>query len=489
MTNQASTFAPISHNNMQNLPVSPFLQRVEAEILSRRLLTGGKQFLVGVSGGVDSMVLLFILHTLSAKHHWKITVAHFNHHLRARASSADENLVISTAESWGLPLVIEHGEVKKVAALSKISVEMAARKLRHEFFARVARTGRFSGVALAHHADDQVELFFLRLLRGAGGAGLAGMKYRSTSPADEKTTLIRPMLDFPKTEILTFAKANKISFREDQSNFSCDFLRNRIRNHLLPLLRNEYQPGLTNTVLRTMAITRAEAELADEVASNWLASQNPATPVPGKTEFCNLPTAVQRKVLLGQLTAQGFVSDFDLIEKLRAMPEQTVSIGPALWVSRDEFGKVKSQGNVVENFNFKRQELKLQGKGGNFRFGRKVFSWSYQNILSGKSWQPVARCPQVEEFDANKVGSEITLRYWRAGDRFQPMGLPSAVKLQDLFMNAKIPAARRRSLILAATAAGEIFWVENLRIGENFKLTPETQSKLIWQWRPDSGKR
>src|SRR5262249_60947824 len=105
-------------------------------------------------------------------------------------------------------------------AQSKLSVEMAARKLRHEFLARTAREQNFSTVALAHHADDQVELFFLRLLRGAGGEGLAGMKWRSPSPADQGISLIRPLLDFSKAELLAFTRLNKIRFRDDATNWS-----------------------------------------------------------------------------------------------------------------------------------------------------------------------------------------------------------------------------------------------------------------------------
>ena len=138
---------------------------------------------------------------LRSKHRWKITVAHFNHQLRGRASDADEQLVRKTAARLKLPFVVGRADVKQFAAQSKVSVEMAARKLRHDFFARAARKRKISTVALAHHADDQVELFFLRLLRGAGGEGLAGMKWRSPSPADTKITLVRPLLDFSKRNL------------------------------------------------------------------------------------------------------------------------------------------------------------------------------------------------------------------------------------------------------------------------------------------------
>ena len=147
---------------------------------------------------------------------------------------------------------------------------MAARKLRHEFYVRAARERNISVVALAHHADDQVELFFLRLLRGAGSEGLAGMKWCSSSPADMKITLVRPMLDAAKADLRDFARENKVRFREDATNASLDLPRNRVRNELLPLLRRRYQPALTRTILRLMELVGAEVEVVGETARRWL---------------------------------------------------------------------------------------------------------------------------------------------------------------------------------------------------------------------------
>jgi len=163
--------------------VTDLLQRVEENIQNRRLLERGQTILVAVSGGLDSMALLHSLHKLSSRHQWKLTIAHFNHQLRGRSSDADEKLVRKTAAAMRLPFVAGRANVKEFAQQSKTSVEMAARKLRHDFFARVARERKIRVVALAHHADDQVELFFLRILRGAGGEGLAGMKNHARSSA------------------------------------------------------------------------------------------------------------------------------------------------------------------------------------------------------------------------------------------------------------------------------------------------------------------
>ena len=461
--------------------MSGFLQHVENAVAKRRLFARGQKILVAVSGGADSLVLLHVLDLLAKENRWEISVAHFNHRLRGRASAADEKLVRQTAKKRRLKFFVGSADVKAFAAQSKISVEMAARKLRHEFLARVAREQKISTVALAHHADDQVELFFLRLLRGAGGEGLAGMKWRSPSPADTKVWLARPLLGFSKAEILAFARAHKILFRDDATNFSSDFLRNRIRNELLPLLQKNYQPGLAKTVLRLMEITGAEAELVNEAAKAWREKSGKRKAESGKRpEFTGLPLAIQRKVLQQQLVGIGLLPDFELVEQLREMPDKPVSIAVGVLVVRDVSGKIFCRQMEAVGFNSAELKLKLSNQAGLVKFAGQKFSWVLEKMNGSPGHLP--RRLGTEFFDADKIGGEIVLRHWRAGDRFQPIGMKSAVKLQDLFVNAKIPAARRRELVLATTAAGGIFWVEGLRIGEKFKLTPGTKRQLRWNW-------
>ena len=475
-------FAPLAADakKLQAGRMGEWLQHVAAEIRKRDFPPPGEKILVAVSGGADSMVLLHVLHRLAPERRWKIIVAHFNHRLRGRASLADERLVRRTAEKYGLPFAGAGADVKEFAARSKISVEMAARKLRHEFLARLARRRKISVISLAHHADDQVELFFLRLLRGTGGTGLAGMKSLAPSPADGKLTLFRPLLDCGKAEILACARAEKIPFRDDATNFSPDFLRNRIRNELLPLLQKNYQPGLSKTVLRLMAIASAEAEFADATAQAWLSA--PADQAPARVDFSRLPVAVQRKALQQQLAARGVVSDFELIEQLRIACDKPVSIDTGVSVTRDAAGEIRIAASASAPFAQGQQTILLRGGTGRIEFGGRQFSWRQKKLAAATAWR-FGRHPVTQEFfDAEKVGSEIILRHWRAGDRFQPIGLPAATKLQDLFVNAKIPAQRRRELVLATTAAGEIFWVEGLRIGERFKLTPATRRELEWRW-------
>ena len=470
-------------------------EQVEKTIGGRGLLRRGQPVLVAVSGGVDSMVLLQLLHKLSGKNSWRLTVAHLNHRLRGRSSDADERLVLHTAKQLGLPVIVERAEVKALARAEKISIEMAARKVRHEFLARTAKRLKIRTIALAHHADDQVELFFLRLLRGSGGEGLAGMKWRNPSPADSKLELVRPLLDQPKDELRKFARENEIPFREDATNASPDILRNRIRQELLPLLRRDYQPAVDRTIARVMEIAGAESEFVGRSAAEWLAGRachsvragagtgekrRARSGAPYQTSaFDQLAVALQRRGLQTQLLEQHVTPSFDLVETLRTRPGHWVKVSPELAVSQEGDGRLRVQASrLVVTPNPAVCALDLQSGDGATKFGQVNFEW----YLMRRRQLPQPRAG-LEHFDAHKIGARITLRHWRAGDRFQPSGMKSPVKLQDLFVNAKIPRDERHGLIVATSATGEIFWVERLRIAEGFKLSAATKHCLQWQWK------
>ena len=449
------------------------LERVELSIRERKLFRRGEKVLVAVSGGLDSMVLLHVLALLAKSVGWKLVVTHFNHQLRGRSSDADERLVKEAAAKLGMAFHVGRGDVKAHSRKSGFSIEMSARELRHAFLAKVARRARCRVIALAHHADDQVELFFLRLLRGAGGEGLGGMKWESNSPADREITLVRPLLDIEKSTLAKFAKQTGISFREDSSNRCTDILRNRVRLELLPLLRQRFHPAVDKSVARVMEIVSAEAEAVSALAEGWRAKNKRAG------EFKRCSVAVQRRIIQLQLHQLGLAADFELIESLRLNPGKRVSVAPKVWIEADASGHIKKGSPLIQAFKTRSAKVQLGKNAGEIVFSDVTFSWEFGNReLHGR----LQRLPGMEMFDADKIGGKIVLRHWRAGDRFQPIGMKSAVKLQDWFTNQKIPAVRRRELIVATTERGEIFWVEGLRIGERFKLVRTTRRRLVWRW-------
>jgi tRNA(Ile)-lysidine synthase len=454
--------------------VSDFVDAVERTILARQLLRRGQSILVAVSGGLDSMVLLHVLHSLSTRNQWRLAISHFNHHLRGVESDADEQFVRNSAAKLSLAFVRGAAHAATFARRKKVSIEMAARQVRHQFLARTARRLKIGTVALAHHADDQIELFFLRLLRGASGEGLAGMRWAGPSPSDPKVQLVRPLLDQPKAALRMFAEQRGIAFREDATNAQGDFLRNRVRNKLLPLLARRYQPALARTVLRTMEVVGAEADFARKAAEKWLQRKRPAN-------FDRLHTAVQRQVIHFQLLSLGIVPDFDLIEQLRRGIEQPISIGPELAVFRDRAGRIAQRSPVQSGFQAGEAVLELNGSNGKTSFDGIEIRWEIISANKTSKRAP-AFAAGVEYFDADKVSPTVLLRHWRPGDRFQPIGLSAPVKLQDLFSNARIPRSARHQLVVATTATGELFWVEGLRIAERFKLDKRTLRRLKWRW-------
>ena len=471
-----------------------FLDIIEQSILRRRLFHDGQSILVAVSGGMDSMVLLRVLHQLSPKHHWKLAVAHLNHQLRGRSSDADERLVRQTAENLQLRAVTQRADVRKFAQGHGLSLEMAARELRHDFLARTAMRLRTASIALAHHADDQLELFFLRLFRGSGGEGLAGMKWRSPSPSDRQVELVRPLLDLPKSDLRDYAAEKHIHFREDTSNACLDFQRNRIRHELLPLLRRKYQPALHKTVPRLMEIVGSEAEFVTQAARNSLPAalrtEGPSAIEPRpSTPFDALPVAVQRRSIQLQLLGLGFDADYELIEILRMAPEQpvgipnrTAAVAPAVgqYVVRSLAGLVQVRPHPVAVFQTDSLELELVGGQGRVVFDGVRISWRRESKRGNHLPKGASG---FELFDAEKVGSRVLLRHWQRGDRFQPIGSPNSVKLQDFFTNEKVPRAQRHQLVVAIAENTGLFWVEGLRISERFKLTEYTKRRLQWRWK------
>jgi tRNA(Ile)-lysidine synthase len=239
----------------------PLLQRIRAEL---KFLSPRKKLIVAVSGGADSVALL---HLLLEAGYRNLVVAHFNHRLRSKASEGDAAFVEKLAAKLDLPCEIGEGDVRKLAASRKCSLETAAREARYSFLAAVAKKHRARMVVLAHHGDDQVETCLFNFLRGSGIAGLSGMKPRSTRTIGGiGMELLRPLLPIPKVELLGYLKERKIRFREDATNEVADASRNKLRLKVVPLIEELLGPSFKGSIVRNASLLADEEELLSSLA-------------------------------------------------------------------------------------------------------------------------------------------------------------------------------------------------------------------------------
>jgi tRNA(Ile)-lysidine synthase len=424
------------------------LAKVQAALA--KMLEPGKALLVGVSGGPDSVALLDVL----VKCGWRPHVCHLNHQLRGPASDADAEFVRDLAARYGLESTIEW---RKVA-----SDEGGARRARHEFFTEVAAKTGLQKLALAHTADDQAETFLLRLLRGAGVPGLVGIWPERQLG---KLRVIRPMLKVRRDEVLEYLKTAGLTFREDASNADTRYTRNRVRHELLPLLERDFNPAIREVLVNTAEILRDEDfYLLHHVAQRFYMTvcQNDTLNVKA---LANCPVAIQRRVLrfwLGGDAESAPSFSFDQIEAVRHAalgdsPSAEVDL-PYELVAYREYEWLRKAS---------RRELEAVR-------GRWPLSLSGETVIGELDVRFVVG-EEGERFDAEALGKDLFVRTWESGDRFQPLGMSEEKKLQDFFVDEKVPRRRRGRVPLVCAADGRIAWVVGHRIAEPFKVTERTR--------------
>src|SRR5437870_848719 len=263
---------------------------IQINASSLRPLSPGARYLIGVSGGRDSVALL---HWLVECGYNKLIVCHLNHRLRGRSSRADAIFVQKLAAKYDVDLALGAIDVRALAVRTKQSIETAARDVRYKFFAQVAKRRRCRTIFLAHHADDLVETFFINLFRGSGATGLGAIREVSKRRVgDVDLTIVRPLLGVWRTEIDNYVRKHRLKFREDASNKDLAPLRNRVRQRIIPYLEKNLSRNIRQGIWRAAMIA------ADE--ENWIEDQLPdATNVDlSVAKLRDLPIALQRREIL-----------------------------------------------------------------------------------------------------------------------------------------------------------------------------------------------
>jgi tRNA(Ile)-lysidine synthase len=271
-------------------------------------------YLIGVSGGRDSIALLHLLLDVGYR---RLVVSHLNHQLRGAASRADARFVEKVARNLGLDCEIGSADVGALAKRSKLSIETAARFARLAFFVEVARHRRCSRIFLAHHADDLVETALLNLFRGAGPSGIAAMRRISTYRIGKtELTILRPLLGIWRSEIDAFARERALKFREDATNRNLQALRNKIRHRILPDIERQLGRGVRKAIWRAAQIWSEEEAVLDSMVPTD-ATANLLVDV-----LRNLPVALQRRTILKWLRARRIADvSFDVVEGIRSLLE------------------------------------------------------------------------------------------------------------------------------------------------------------------------
>ena len=273
-------------------------------------LPNDRRYLVGISGGRDSVALL---HWLLAQGYRKLIVCHFEHGLRGRAGKTDARFVERLAQKYDLKFELGSADIPALAKWRKQSIETVARHERLAFFERVARRRRCRTIFLAHQADDQVETFLLNLFRGAGGRGLGAMRPRSKYGALE---IVRPLLAVWRSEIDSYIRAHDLQFRDDPTNEKLEARRNRIRHKIIPWLEKQFGRNLRKTIWRAAVLLAEEEEYLESRLPVALTTQ----PELAVKKIAALPVALQRRAIRRWLGEQGIVDlAFDDIENVRRM--------------------------------------------------------------------------------------------------------------------------------------------------------------------------
>lgn len=300
---------------------------------------------------------------------------------------------------------------------------------------------------------------------------MGGMKWKSPSPANPEIELVRPFLGLPKKQIAGFAASQEMAFREDSSNEDTHVPRNFLRHAVLPVLARFPGGGGVANIPRAMDLIGAEADFVEGCARAWLAGER-------SKPFADLHPALRRKIAHLQLVEAGLAPSFDLVEALTQKLDEPVNIDPARAARIDSGGRLHLFPSGLPGFNPERHPTILDSPEGQVRLGEACLAWRFLGQVP-EEFPPGAEC-----FDAATIGDRIVVRHWQPGDRFQPIGMPSPVKLQNLFVNAGISRAERRELPVAEDTLGRIFWVRGLRMSELHKVTPRTARCLQFRFGP-----
>ncbi|MEW6307446.1 MAG: tRNA lysidine(34) synthetase TilS [Bacillota bacterium] len=442
------------------------LDDVRRCIMEHGLIQPGEAVLAAVSGGADSLALCHALWRLREELGFTLRVAHLNHMFRGAEAKADADHVAAFAAGLGLEAFIAQADVPGMVRGSGQSAQALARQVRYAFLRRTAAQTGSSRIATGHTADDQAETVLLRLLRGAGLDGLAGIR-------PERAGIIRPLLHVGRKQVEEYCRAEGLAWRDDPSNQTQVYDRNRVRHRLLPVLE-EFNPAVRAALCETAALLQADQAVLEQETSHALCQ---ATTAHGLDvgALRGLPLGLRRRVLLTAARSAGAQAGHAhvaaLVELVDSGQTGQARDLPGNVRASLSYGQLEFMSSLpAEAPPLVEQELTIPGVTRVPELELEVVS-TVRRRLPGDE-QP-ATFALTARFDYNSVVRPLTARTRRAGDRFWPAGAPGTKKLKDFLIDAKVPrAARDRLLIICA--ADSLLWVGGVRQAQHAHVTPAT---------------
>ena len=454
-------------------------ERVKAFIDEYGMIEPEMKITAGISGGADSVCLLFLLREICADKGAKLTAVHVNHGLRGAESDGDEAFVSGICEELGVPLKIYHFDVRERARREGLSLEEAGRMCRYEAFRESAGDGTASRIAVAHHRDDQAETVLFKLFRGSGIRGLCGMQ-----PA--KDDIIRPLLCVGRAEILDFLENEGIPYRTDSSNDSPDYARNRIRNEILKTAKDINSRASEHTAMAAEELSGIERFLENETCRAYDAcvSEKPDGLFISEGEITALDPVIRSRVLRKCMYETGGLKDVTrghilALEGLISMQTgRRIDLpdGRRAWKDYDGVriqrpGAAADGRRTPECGSFQPDLGELPAS---IPIDGRVWTFSIEEA-SGKEIIPQKR--YTKWFDCDRIVQTLTVRRRRPGDFLEINDEHGKKKLKSYFVDEKVPAEERDGLWLLASGS-HIMWVPGYRISAGFKVTKETKKIL-----------
>lgn len=428
-------------------------QQVSEYIASRQLFTSADKLLITLSGGTDSVAMTTILKKLG----YHLHAAHCNFHLRGDDSDNDEAFVRELCAKWDIPLTIKHFDTKMYAEEQKISIQMAARDLRYNWFEALRKELALDYIAIAHNQDDSLETFFVNLSRGTGLKGLTGI-------APKKGNIVRPILDIWRYQLADYLQSKKITFREDTSNASIKYKRNRIRHQIIPEFA-ALNPVFKETLKGNMEKLQGAYSLYQHGLQQTLANISKKQ---GDIHYLRIDLLRQHPASLTllheSLAPYGFTHTQlqDIQKSLNAQAgKQFLTPSHVLYRDR-EFLVIQPQNKqgtatitITNNQGSCQKPISLK--------------WQLQDNRSGS----LPKTGETACLDTEKLQWPLLVRKWQPGDRFIPFGMSKYKKVSDFLIDNKVSRAQKDNTYVLITGK-EICWLIGHRIDDRFKITENT---------------